>query len=163
MWKHALAIENFWTTLEEVEPGAVARLAAVASARNWEVIFLTRRSQTAGASAQVQSQRWLVAHGFALPSVYVIHGSRGKVADALALDAMLDDHPDNCLDVATYSSARPFLLWRDTPASAPTELARVDIDTVFSVAEAIERFERFAPRTDKPEGLVGRLRAAIGL
>src|SRR2546426_8671386 len=32
LWEHVATIENFWTTLNEIEPGAVARLAALRSA-----------------------------------------------------------------------------------------------------------------------------------
>src|SRR5437764_377232 len=69
LWRHVELIDGFWETLNEIEPGSVARLAAVAADRRWEVIFLTKRPESAGATAQVQSQRWLQAKGFTLPSV----------------------------------------------------------------------------------------------
>ena len=69
LWHHVETIENFWEKLEELEPGVIARLAAVAADRRWEIIFLTKRPQTVGATAQVQSQRWLESKGFRLPSV----------------------------------------------------------------------------------------------
>ncbi len=68
LWRHVESIENFWEHLEEIEPGAVQRLATVAQERRWEVIFLTKRPETVGAIAQGQSQRWLAARGFTLPS-----------------------------------------------------------------------------------------------
>src|SRR5688572_20151287 len=46
LWRHVRAIDGFWESLEETEPGAVARLAAVAAERRWEIIFLTRRPET---------------------------------------------------------------------------------------------------------------------
>jgi len=58
LWHHVTAIENFWQSLRELEPGVVARLAQLTSERRWEIIFLTKRPQTAGVTAQVQSQRW---------------------------------------------------------------------------------------------------------
>jgi len=64
LWAHVSTIENFWKTLKEIEPGTVARLAEAASLNRWEVIFLTQRPATAGDTAQLQSQRWLHAHGF---------------------------------------------------------------------------------------------------
>src|SRR5262245_12248874 len=76
LWRHVATIEGFWETLDEIEPGVIARLAALAAERRWEVIFVTKRPETAGATAQVQSQRWLEARGFKLPSVFVVHGSR---------------------------------------------------------------------------------------
>ena len=70
LWRHVESIENLWEHLEEIEAGAVQRLATVAHERRWDVIVLTKRPETVGAIAQVQSQRWLEARGFTLPSVY---------------------------------------------------------------------------------------------
>jgi hypothetical protein len=105
LWQRVRSIENFWESLNETEPGIVARFATLATARRWEVLFITKRPATAGASPQIQSQRWLAKHGFELPSVFVVTGSRGAIAAALALDIVIDDTPDNCLDIATESNA----------------------------------------------------------
>src|SRR6266545_6892299 len=67
LWHHVAAIENFWMSLGEIEPGAVARLSALAAQHRWEIIFLTQRPGSAGETTQVQSQRWLKGHGFDLP------------------------------------------------------------------------------------------------
>src|SRR5262245_50686425 len=91
LWDHVESIENFWETLPEIEPGSVARLAALALEHHWEIIFLTRRPASAGATSQLQSQRWLAAKGFALPSVFVVQGSRGRIAASLSLDFVIDD------------------------------------------------------------------------
>src|SRR5437762_2750853 len=80
LWRHVESIENFWETLQETEPGVVAQLHKLASERHWEIIFLTKRPTSAGATAQVQSQRWLESKGFLLPSVYVVQKSRGRIA-----------------------------------------------------------------------------------
>src|SRR5688572_30042172 len=88
IWRQMKATENFWQGLGEIESGAIARLAAVADERRWEVLFITSRPRSAGATVQRQSQRWLEAMGFPLPSVYVVHGSRGAVAQALELDVV---------------------------------------------------------------------------
>src|SRR5262245_26974222 len=111
LWAAVAAHENFWETLDELEPGALARLFRLVQERRWEVIFLTSRPETQGDTAQAQSHRWLTAHGFSAPSVFVVHGSRGKIASALALDVLIDDRPENCLDVAIDSSARAILVW----------------------------------------------------
>src|SRR5439155_24554013 len=87
--------------------------AALATDRRWETIFLTKRPASAGATSQVQTQRWLESKGFRLPSVYVVQGSRGRIAAALALDFVIDDTPENCLDVVVDSRARAILVWRD--------------------------------------------------
>jgi hypothetical protein len=122
LWDHVKKQENFWTTLPELEPGIIARIAKTAADRRWEVIFLTTRPSTAGDLVQLQSQQWLAAHGFQYPSVYVVHRSRGKIADALGLDAFVDDRPENCLDIAVESKAKVILVWHgnvnDVPAGA---------------------------------------------
>ena len=119
LWRHVETIENFWETLSENEPGVVARLAKIAIDRRWEVIFLTKRPQTAGATAQVQSQRWLESKGFPLPSVFVVQGSRGRIAAALDLAIVVDDRPENCLDVVVDSKARAILVWRENENLLP--------------------------------------------
>ena len=113
LWRHIKSIDGFWESLDETEPGVVARLAALASECRWEVIFLTTRPETAGATAQVQSQRWLQAHGFAHPTVYVTGGSRGRIAASLDLDLVVDACSENCLDIVGASRARAMLLRRD--------------------------------------------------
>lgn len=162
VWDCVLKRENFWQTLAEIEPGSVARLAAIASKHHWEVIFLTQRPPCAGLTAQRQSQRWLHDHGFEFPSVYVVNGSRGRVADALALDVVIDDRPENCRDVVTESKARALLVWRDAPASVPPAATQFGIEPVLSMAEALDFLEQVGSGK-KSEGFVGRLRAAIGL
>ncbi len=115
LWREVAAIENFWQTLPEVEPGAIAALAARARFERWEVIFLTSRPETAGDTAQLQTQRWLDVNGFDLPSVFVVSGSRGKIADALDLDVVIDDLPENAMDVLSDSQASAILFWRQPP------------------------------------------------
>src|SRR5262245_34054165 len=78
LWDRVHDVDDFWETLREIEPGAISRLAGIAAARRWEVIFLTSRPASAGRTVQVQTQRWLSANGFPLPSVYVVRRSRGR-------------------------------------------------------------------------------------
>ena len=138
LWRHVATIENFWQTLREIEPGAVKRLAAVAAARRWEVIFLTKRPATAGRSAQVQSQRWLVSKGFERPSVCVVQGSRGLIAAALDLDVVVDDRHDNCYDVVVDSSARALLVWREDGQQLPAAAERLGVGVVRTVGECLD-------------------------
>lgn len=163
LWAHVRQTENFWAALHEIEPGAVRQLADAANRHRWEVLFLTQRPPCAGATAQVQSQRWLHANGFEWPSVFVMSGSRGKVADALALDVVLDDRPENCLDVATDSKAKPILIWRPRRELLPPGVARTAIETVHSMAEALERLEALMVERTRKRTLVERLRGAIGI
>ena len=162
LWRHVSEIEDFWMTLAEIEPGAVAKLAALAAVRRWEVIFVTKRPATRGDTAQLQSQRWLEAHGFNYPSVYVMNGSRGRLADVLDLHAVIDDRPENCLDVQTDSSARAILVWRDEPSGVPAAAPRVGITVVHQFADALELLQQMDKGERRPT-LLGRIRAAIGV
>src|SRR3989442_1013380 len=51
--------------------------------------FPQKRPETVGALAQVQSQA-LAGGGFTLPSVYVVQGSRGRIAASPGLDVVVD-------------------------------------------------------------------------
>jgi hypothetical protein len=164
LWSQIQGINDFWTTLLEIEPGALARLSSLVAIHRWEVVFLTQRSRTSGETVQRQSHRWLEANGFERPSVFVMrNGSRGKLADALALDVVIDDHPANCLDVATDSKARPILVWREDPAGAPGAAARFGMDIVHSFGDALTELEAMTAAASKPPGLVGRVRTAFGI
>ena len=142
LWDHVKTVENFWGGLAEMEPGIVARIADVSAKRRWEVIFLTTRPPVAGEITQLQSQRWLEAHGFPLPSVFVVQRSRGRIADALQLDAVVDDRPENCLDVAVESKARPILIWQADPKLVPPGAKRLGVRVAASISEALALLEQ---------------------
>lgn len=161
LWRHVQSIENFWQTLNELEPGAIPRLAAVAVERRWEIIFLTKRPETAGSTAQVQSQRWLEAKGFPLPSVYVVQGSRGRIADALGIDIVVDDRPENCLDVVMDSRARAILVWRDDETKLPSAAKRLGIGIVKSVNECLDILTQIDAAPSQG-GLMTRVKRALG-
>jgi hypothetical protein len=158
----AARIENFWESLSEIEPDAVSHLAKMAESRQWEVIFLTSRTPTAGATAQVQSQRWLESKGFPLASVYDAQGSRGRIADALGLDIVIDDRPDNCVDVVVNSEARAILVWRGDEKTVPEDARRRDIRIVKSATECVDLLATVNAEVQKP-GLVARIRRMLGL
>ena len=162
LWEHVATIENFWTTLREIEPGSVARMAELRTAHQLDVTFLTQRPDTAGEPTQLQTQRWLAARGFELPSVCVLRGSRGKVAAALGIDLVFDDRPENCLDVISDSAARPILVWRDSVETVPPGAARLGIETVFSMADALQRLKDLSGTTPRPT-VGSRLRDLIGI
>lgn len=162
LWRHVESIENFWETLDEHEPGIVRRLAALAGERRWEVIFLTRRPDTAGATAQVQTQRWLVAKGYPLPSVFVVQRSRGRIAEALALDVVVDDRPDNCVDVVVESKARAILVWRGPENRIPVATGRLGVGVVKTVADCLDVLAR-ADEGREPVGFVDRVMRLLGL
>ncbi len=163
VWSRLSAIENFWETLDEIEDGAVERLAALARERRWEVIFVTSRPDSAGDSVQVQSQRWLEQKGYRLPSVFVTRGSRGKIASALSLDLVVDDNPENCLDIAMESDARAILVWRGVTEVVPASARRLGIGSVSSVAECLSVLDE-ADRVKRGGGrMLDTFRRLLGL
>jgi hypothetical protein len=162
VWRTLAATENFWEGLNEIEDGMIGRLATLADERGWEVLFITSRPSSAGRTVQRQSQRWLAARGFPLPSVYVVQGSRGKVADALSLDVVVDDRPDNCLDVVLESRAAALLVWRGSPGTVPASAKRLGIAVVPTVARVLEALVA-TDRGDGDGSLLQRLRNLFGL
>lgn len=163
LWRAVGEQANWWEGLDEIEPGMLARLFMMVRERKWELIFLTSRPETRGDTAQAQSYRWLMSKGYEAPSVFVVHGSRGKIAAALNLDVLVDDRPENCLDVAIDSHARPILVWRGDEAKVPASARQLGIGSVASVAECLD----ILAKLDEPDGvgasLVDRLKRLFGL
>lgn len=162
LWSAACSKVNFWETLDEIEPGALARLSRLARERRWEVIFLTSRPETRGDTAQLQSHRWLTAKGFELPSIFVVHGSRGKIAASLQLDVLVDDRPENCLDIAIDSTARAILVWRGGEDTVPGSARQLGIGSVTSISEALDILETLDGQGSET-GLVDRFKQLLGL
>ena len=130
---------DFWEELDELEPGMVKQLAEIAGAEGWDVFFLTRRPETGGTPAHVQTERWLERHGFARPCVHIVRGSRGKLVHALGLDLLIDDTLANCLDVALQSKAASVLIWTGDASHARRSLRGMNVDIAASLGDALER------------------------
>jgi hypothetical protein len=162
VWAKLSSTQNYWETLGEHEPGAIERLATLTDERGWEVIFITSRPSSEGRTVQRQSQRWLQRYGFPMPSVFVVHGSRGRVAEALALDLVIDDRPENCLDVVLESKAGAVLVWRGSRAGVPGSAKRLGIGVVSSVAECLDHILA-AERSESDGTFVSRLKKLLGL
>jgi hypothetical protein len=162
LWDHVKKIENFWTSLPELEPGIISRIAKAAADRRWEVMFLTTRPSTKGELVQLQSQRWLEAHGFQYPSVYVVQRSRGKIADSLGLDAFVDDRPENCLDIAVESKARVILVWHGNLNDVPAGAKRLGVRPVATISEALGLLEQLDDIRNQPS-LMRSFKKAIGV
>lgn len=162
LWDHVKQIENFWTTLPELEPGIIARIARTARDRRWEVIFLTTRPPTKGDLVQLQSQQWLDAHGFHYPSVFVVQRSRGKIADALHLDAFVDDRPENCLDIAVESKAKVILVWHGKLSEVPAGAKRLGVRAVPTITEAVSLLEQLDDIRQQPS-LMRAVKKALGV
>ena len=162
LWEHVKDIENFWTTLPELEPGIIARIARTARERRWEVIFLTTRPSTKGDLVQLQSQQWLDAHGFQFPSVFVVQRSRGRIADAMHLDAFVDDRPENCLDIAVESKAKVILVWRGSLSDVPAGAKRLGVRAVSTITEAVSLLEQLDDVRQQPS-LMRAVKRAFGV
>lgn len=143
LWQRVRDTHNFWETLAEHEPGTVRRIQDLAYHLRWDVLFVTQRPSTAGRTAQIQSQRWLRQQGFDIPAVYTTRGSRGRIADALSLDAHVDDRIENAMDIATESRAWSVLVWRDETSfdRIAANARRLNIAAVRTMAEALDRIE----------------------
>jgi hypothetical protein len=70
--------------------------------------------------------------------VFVVRRSRGVIAAALELDVVVDDRPENCLDVVSDSTARAILTWRRTADPPGIVLNRGRIDLVSRFGESLD-------------------------
>lgn len=163
LWEAVCAQKNWWETLTECEPGALARLYRLVQDRKWELMFVTSRPETRGDTAQAQSYRWLAAQGYETPSIFVVHGSRGKIAAALALDVLVDDRPENCLDVAIDSKARAILVWRGEEGKVPASARQLGIGSVNSIGECLDILEKLDQPEAEGSGMLDRLKRLLGL
>jgi hypothetical protein len=143
VWRSVSSRPNWWTGLRAFEPDQIHRLYELARQLKWEVFFLTKRPGTEGDSVQFQTQWWLEQHGFYLPSVLTVPGSRGEIANALHLDIVVDDQHMNCVEVISASPSKALLMLRDQRARV--ERARAldrGIGVVASLEEALNVLER---------------------
>jgi hypothetical protein len=158
VWDRIRSTQNFWTMLHPTEPGAVRRLHAQMLQHRWEVVFITQRPATAGDTVQRQTQRWLVQQGFDLPSVVVIAGSRGAAVHALRLTHLVDDSPQNCVDVKTDSRATPILVVRRED-SAARQARSLNMGVASSIGECLDMLENLS--SGQGQTIVRRLAALV--
>ena len=146
IWREIRSTENFWTTLDPIEPDAITSIHERAVRYRWDTFFVTQRPATAGDTVQRQTQRWLVEQGFPLPAVIVHRGLRGSLAAALEIDFLVDDAVEHCVDVLDVSSARPILVCRKPDAVAETNAERLGITVCRSANEALNVVVQLQPR-----------------
>jgi hypothetical protein len=161
VWKAIESTENFWAMLNPLDPDAVRRIHTLMLRHRWEVFFLTQRPETAGDTVQRQTQRWLVAQGFDLPSVLVIRGSRGAAAQALRLDYHVDDNPQNCHDVVSESGAKPILIVPGTFDTAIASARRLGIGNAATIGDALTILDQATQARTNPT-LLSRLANIVG-
>ena len=161
VWQAIRDTPDFWMTLQPTEPGGVRRIHEMMLRHSWEVFFITQRPATAGQTVQRQTQHWLVAQGFDLPSVLVVPGSRGAAAGALSLDYLVDDSQTNCVDVRLESKARPILIVADGDERAVASARKLGIGTARTLSESLDILEQATNARNQPR-LLNRLAALIG-
>ena len=138
VWAAIESIPDFWTTLRPLDERAVRRIRELTLRHRWEVFFITQRPFTEGETVQRQTQRWLVAQGFDLPSVLVLHGSRGAAAAALHLDYLVDDRPQNCIDVAADSNTKTILIVSASNHTAIASARKLGIGVAHRISDALD-------------------------
>lgn len=161
VWQAIRATSDFWSTIQPTDAGAVKRIHEMMLRHRWEVFFITQRPATDGQTVQRQTQKWLVAQGFDLPSVLVIHGSRGAAAGALRLDYHVDDSPTNCIDVKSESPARPILIVPDGDPATVASARKLGIGTARTIGECLDILDQATIARAQPK-LLGRLAALVG-
>jgi hypothetical protein len=148
VWQHIAGTPNWWMGLKAYEPDQIVRLYSLARRAGWEVFFLTNRPASAGDTVQFQTQWWLEQHGFYLPAVLTVPGSRGEVANGLRLDLVVDDLVMNCVEAVSASASKALLMLRDADQATTEYATDRGIGVVRTFAEAIvivERLETVMP------------------
>lgn len=142
VWETVARTPNWWMHLKPYEPDQIARLYGLARESGWEIFFLTNRPASAGESVQFQTQWWIEQHGFYLPSVLTIPGSRGEVANGLRLNLIVDDLLLNCIEVVGASTAKALLLLRGGEAAIEKHALERGIGVVPTLEEAADIMTR---------------------
>jgi len=161
VWEAIESTPDFWTTLRPLDPHAVRRIHELMLRHRWEVFFITQRPFTAGETVQRQTQRWLVAQGFDLPSVLVLHGSRGAAAAALRLDYHVDDRPQNCVDVAADSQAKTILIVPESHHPAIASARKLGIGVAHRIGDALDILDQATLAQTNPS-LFRRIATMVG-
>ena len=131
-WEYVKQSNNFWYELL-TKPNTHHDISAlrVAENRGHSIYFITNRP---GDSAKRQTEDWLLARGWPLPTVLVtIEGTKHLAAEALGLDAYIDDNLANL--EGHPEGTRLFLL--DRPLNRHVDSSRYT--RVHTVKEMLEK------------------------
>lgn len=161
IWDEIRRTPDFWTTLRPLGKESVRRIHTLMLAHRWEVFFITQRPSTAGDTVQRQTQRWLVEHGFDLPSVLPIAGSRGTAAGSFRLDYHVDDTVQHCLDVIADSSAKAILVSSNAKENSIIGARKLGIAIASGIEQALDILEHATLAQSNPT-LLRRLAALVG-
>ncbi len=158
VWTAIARRHNWWTSLEPFEPEQIPRLYELARKHRWEVVFLTKRPPSGGDSVQFQTQWWLEHHGFLLPAVITVPGSRGELANALRLDLVVDDQLMNCADVLGASTAKTVLVLREgEPDALRAHATARGIGVVTTLEQAVDVVQQVQDVLPRRRGRMLRL------
>ncbi len=154
VWAQIARTPNWWMRVPPHEPAEIARLYAMARASRWEVFFVTKRPPSAGDPVQFQTQWWLEQHGYYLPAVLTVPGSRGELANSLRLDLVVDDQIVNCAEIIGAGPTKTMLMLRDPDPKLAKHAGDRGIAVVGCLAEAlpaVARLQEILPtRIGKP-------------
>jgi len=157
VWDQISRTPQWWLQLEAYEPEQIERLYRRSRERRWEVYFMTTRPSSAGETTQFQTQWWLEANGFPLPSVLTVPGSRGDAANALKLDIAVDDRLTNCVDIIAASRSKAVLLLRREDQAVRDQALARGIGVVATLEAAIDAVEQFEEAKRATSGRMSRL------
>jgi hypothetical protein len=157
VWDHIGRTPQWWLQLEAYEDGQIERLYKTSRDRRWEVYFMTTRPASAGETTQFQTQWWLESHGFPLPAVLTVPGSRGDAANALKLDITVDDRLTNCIDIIAASRSKALLLLRRDDQNVRDQALARGIAVVGTLEAAITAVEEFEEVKRATSGRLSRL------
>ena len=159
VWAAIRSTPDFWSGLEPLDRKAVPRLHDLMLRHRWEVFFITQRPWTEGDTVQRQTQKWLIAQGFDMPSVLVIPGPRGAAGNALSLHYHVDDSANNCVDMKSESQAKPILIVGDDDPTATASARRLGIGTARDISAALDILDKASTAKARPHILeqLGRM------
>jgi hypothetical protein len=161
VWRAIQSTAGFWTTLKPIDPTAVVSIRDLMLRHGWEVFFITQRPATVGETVQRQTQRWLLAQGFDVPSVLVIGGSRGAAAKALRLDYHVDDSAQNCVDVLAEGGAKPILVVSDDHEQKARNARHLGVGVAATIGECLQILDQ-ASTARSDAGVFQMLATAVG-
>lgn len=112
-WHHVYYDKTFWRDLAAL-PGtetALRRLEQLSQASRVEAYFITSREAQ---NVMEQTQDWLYIRGVVQPNVILAKGAEAKaaIAQALRLDYIIDDAPDNLEQFVLANQSRRFATGR---------------------------------------------------
>jgi hypothetical protein len=138
VWEHVKKDPNFWESLTYYPNTPMDRIETLNQKWEHDIYFITSR---VGINCKGQTERWL--EPFITNPTVLISSKKGLCAQALRLDAYIDDKIENCIDTAP--SCWTFILDRPWNQPGAPEWQRLspammqDITRVVSVGEMLDR------------------------